>query len=273
MESRTELITPSLASAYLGFNKRNRPLRKSVVLQYAKDMRAGKWELHHQGIAFNCDGTLLDGQHRLAAVIESQVSVPMLVTRGVSESAQLTMDDHAKRTAADAIGLAHGKDYTNRHVAIVRCCTEINGSTKTGTKGKKTKNELSELLSVFQGPFDFVCDLITGNDKGVGSAPVMAAVCMAWFYVYELDGLEKFCLVLTGKEMADGEGDKAAITLREFLLRNGMLHGGRTYRVEVFKKTQRAIYAFLKRQPLSKLYGGDFLYPWPLINPVRGMER
>ncbi len=103
MDLSVETITAKQAEKYLQFNTNNRPLRKSLVSQYAKDMASGNWRLTHQGVAFNCDGTLLDGQHRLAAIVQSGVTVQMLVARGVDSRNQLVMDDHAKRSAGDAL--------------------------------------------------------------------------------------------------------------------------------------------------------------------------
>ncbi len=43
-------------------------------------MREGHWDTTHQGIAIASDGTLVDGQHRLLAIVESGVTVRMNVT-------------------------------------------------------------------------------------------------------------------------------------------------------------------------------------------------
>ena len=79
MYSRTEIITPEKAAEYLSRNIVNRPLKKDKIRQYAAAMKAGKWQLTHQGIAFKSTGELGDGQNRLSAVIEAGVPVPMTV--------------------------------------------------------------------------------------------------------------------------------------------------------------------------------------------------
>lgn len=52
----------------------NRRASKHRVERLAKDMSEGKWKLTHQGLAFDTNGLLIDGQHRLHAVRLSRVT-------------------------------------------------------------------------------------------------------------------------------------------------------------------------------------------------------
>ena len=83
--------------------RKNRPVHQSVVERYSKDMRNGQWGRNHQGIAFDKQGILMDGQHRLWAVIESEQTVMMTVTYGLDREAQLTIDSGLKRTTAELV--------------------------------------------------------------------------------------------------------------------------------------------------------------------------
>src|SRR5262245_41386859 len=76
-------VTPELAHAWLTSNVKNRKLRDEVVKSYARDMVNGNWVITHQGVAFNDKHELIDGQHRLNAIVESGVPVMMLVTFGL----------------------------------------------------------------------------------------------------------------------------------------------------------------------------------------------
>lgn len=76
---KTELITPERASELLLMNHANRTPSKSVIEKYARDMSAGKWELTHQGILLGKNNMVIDGQHRLMAVVKSGVTVSMMV--------------------------------------------------------------------------------------------------------------------------------------------------------------------------------------------------
>lgn len=78
-----ETVTPDRARRWLADNHVNqRALSTAKVNRYAALMAAGDWTLTHQGLAFNPDGGLVDGQHRLAAVVKSGVTIEAVITRG-----------------------------------------------------------------------------------------------------------------------------------------------------------------------------------------------
>lgn len=266
MDLSVETITPKQAEKYLQFNTSNRTLRKTLVNTYAKDMASGNWKLTHQGVAFNCDGTLLDGQHRLAAIVQSGVAVQMLVARGVDSRSQLVMDDHAKRNAGDALSLARKEKITQSDVAVIRGVIELSHH-RNWNKCRMTKQDLDEVFDTFREPLVFVSESLASNERGVTAACVKAAIVLAWFYVSDLNRMRSFCDVLTGKVLPENVGDRAAVVLREWLLRSGMRHSAN--RIEGFMKTQRAIVAFHEHKDIGKLYGTTTFYPWPLVDPVR----
>lgn len=72
-------ITSEMARQWLLKNNFNRAQRPDLVADYVRQIREGRWRRTHQGIAFSEKGTLLDGQHRLFAVVEAGIAVPMLV--------------------------------------------------------------------------------------------------------------------------------------------------------------------------------------------------
>ena len=66
-----EDVTPDMARTYLKSNTHNRPLDAARVSKYAADMRAGRWLVSPETISFDEHGVLLNGQHRLGAIVES----------------------------------------------------------------------------------------------------------------------------------------------------------------------------------------------------------
>lgn len=128
--TKLETITPDKAASYLEHNKRNRKLNQETVRLYANDMRNGNWLLNHQGIAFDDNGNLVDGQHRLEAIILSKSSVSMFVTRGLSSEQRNgvvvnimdTVDRGRVRGIGQQLGLFHGITNGNRVAAV---CTSI----------------------------------------------------------------------------------------------------------------------------------------------------
>lgn len=105
------LITPEFAAEVLREkNRNNRKIRQQRVNQYARDILRGDWELSSQGIAFDEDGYLLDGQHRLAAIVKANVAVYMPVAENVPRSAGAIIDMGQKRTAAQALKLTYSNE-------------------------------------------------------------------------------------------------------------------------------------------------------------------
>lgn len=263
MKVSIEDIGPEKAAELLRNNTRNRTLRKGLVDQYARDMLAGRWLQTHQGIAINCDGTILDGQHRLHAIVQSGVTVRILVARGVPSNVQKEMDGGAIRTVSDVLTLDSGETVSASVVAIAKATTELCGGTRV-----MTRSEIGETVEQLRHAISFVDGYLVPKQRGVTSAPVWAAVAVAWFYVQDLERLREFCDVLSGREIAASDADRAAVILREWLLRTGAKAGGQ-WRRDAFKKTQRAIVAFVDRHSIEKLYGTDVHYPWPVVDPIR----
>lgn len=114
METVTEIIGPVEAERYLARNLSNRKLRKQTVEQLAGVIRRGWWQTTHQGIAFDVDGNLLDGQHRLKAIVLSGMAVEITVTRGLQKSAFTVIDVGLKRNFNDLldVGRSTGHIYT-----------------------------------------------------------------------------------------------------------------------------------------------------------------
>lgn len=260
-----EHVTPELAKRYLELNKSNRDFRRSVGEAYLRDLKAGNWQLTHQGIAFDEDGNLIDGQHRLWAIVESGIACDMVVARGLPKKSQIAMDDHAKRSASDSIGLSFGIEIGRDDIAVLRCVDAYAPGSKRGHG--KTKSELKDMFIEMQNGVQFVNGIFEKNERGVTAAVVKAAVCLAWFYVNDVNRLTTFARILTGKDIPENEQDRAPLLLREWCLRTGVRYGG--VRIEAFGKTQRAIAAFMEHKNLGKLYADNTYFPFPLVEPVR----
>lgn len=111
MRTSVQRITPDMAKIMLGSNKNNRKLRKHRVLQYAEQMKRGQWQTTGEAIKFASDGSLLDGQHRLHAIVESNVTIEMLVVGDLDLSTFKVLDSGMTRRPADAmraLGIANG---------------------------------------------------------------------------------------------------------------------------------------------------------------------
>lgn len=110
MKGGVEKIGPREAEAILDAVKddprtRNRPVKDAHVEWLAGMMKAGKWRMNGEPIILDEDDKLLDGQHRLWAVVHSQVTIETWVNRGVPREYFATIDTGATRTTADVLGI------------------------------------------------------------------------------------------------------------------------------------------------------------------------
>lgn len=112
--AEVELITPDMAREYLNKMAKNRNLRESTVSAYATDMEAGLWKENGESVIFNNLGELTDGQHRLAAIVKSDVAQRLLVVRGVSPDVMSTIDVGRRRTVGDMLTI---EGYANAALA------------------------------------------------------------------------------------------------------------------------------------------------------------
>lgn len=99
---KVEDITPAKAESWLGKASPNRNLRQSKVIEYAEAMKRGEWRLSGESVKWN-GSTLIDGQHRLRAIIESGTTVQMVVVRGLDTNAMDVLDTGVKRTLHDVL--------------------------------------------------------------------------------------------------------------------------------------------------------------------------
>jgi hypothetical protein len=119
VRSRVQKITPARAGELLEANTANRPISKSTVRAFAEAMRRGDWLVTHQGTAFGTNGVLVDGQHRLAAVIEADLPVEMTVFSEVEPDSFDVLDTGKRRNTADVLAI-EGEKSTTMLAAMLR---------------------------------------------------------------------------------------------------------------------------------------------------------
>ena len=100
-----EDIGPAKAREYMKLNinnPRGGTMSRSVIKSYAEDMKAGLWQLNGEPIVFDEDGFLKDGQHRLAAILMSGVTIRTVVIRGVAADVDIYNWDYGRNVAQAA---------------------------------------------------------------------------------------------------------------------------------------------------------------------------
>ena len=173
MNVTIELVTPQQALQMLQHNDGNRPLRKRFVDQYVDDIIRGKWKLSHQGVAFSKDGRLLDGQHRLTAIVESGISVQMVIARNVDEASFLVMDRGKTRSL---------RDILDDEPKVLDACSFI--ARMHGLRSVEP-HHVQDVVSVC-GPFVHkLLDVVGGSKGGRTPAPIRAAAALRMMQGHE----------------------------------------------------------------------------------------
>ena len=113
-----ETITPETARLYLEFNSnQQRSIRYGWVRSLSKMIKDGDFILTHQSIAFDKTGALIDGQHRLLAIVDAEKPARIMVTRGVDPEAWHATDQGVVRTAKEVTGLERRSAESARFIA------------------------------------------------------------------------------------------------------------------------------------------------------------
>lgn len=104
--AKVETISTDTAMTYLKNAGKNRKLSEKKVQDYAKQMTDGEWVLNGEPIIFGKSGNLIDGQHRLRAVIYANATVQMLVVRGVDDEYFDSIDSGKSRSLRDVFSIS-----------------------------------------------------------------------------------------------------------------------------------------------------------------------
>ena len=121
-------INPEKAEAMLKLNTANRPLRTGRVTLLAKAMTEGRWKLTPEAISFHTGGGLLNGQHRLAAVVQSGVTIIATVWFGCEPEEFMALDRHGTRGVSDDLALL-GYDRWSQRASIAQIMTRLANAT------------------------------------------------------------------------------------------------------------------------------------------------
>jgi hypothetical protein len=246
------LVTPALAAEWLKSNTNNRAVSDVAVRSLAEAITAGRWVTTHQGIAFDCDGVLIDGQHRLHAIVTAGLPVTIEVTSGLDRSAVDAIDNGGRgsRRVVDILRIKDGITLQNREVGGLTAAARI---LSTGTLMSSPRIGifgLREARATHSVALAAVVDAMgrDGHHRVLGTAPVLGSLIIT--YAVEPKATVLFAEMLkTGENLSAGH---PALALRNFLMtRPGV--SGTEAREDVSLKTFAAFGAFAAGRPLHRL--------------------
>ena len=105
MKLTFEVVDTALAEIYLSKVAPDfqRKWSATTVSQLARSMQAGLWQLCLDPIVIDLEGRLINGQHRLRAILRSGTPCTLLVIRGAPPELIHVMDHMRKRTLVDSL--------------------------------------------------------------------------------------------------------------------------------------------------------------------------
>lgn len=106
-------INPKKAKAYLELNTGNRPLNDRHVAFLAEQIKSGHWQFNGEAIKISKTDKLMDGQHRLSAIIKAGRGIKSLVITGLEDTIFDTLDTGKLRSHSDVFALMGEKHVTN----------------------------------------------------------------------------------------------------------------------------------------------------------------
>lgn len=110
---RYKTITPEEAQVYLRRSKRkNVPVKKRKIDQYARDMLGGKWDCYNsQAVSIDVNSDIVNGHQRLMACVQAGVPFRTLLITGVPPESFKTEDTGRSRDAGHFFAVLGEKFY------------------------------------------------------------------------------------------------------------------------------------------------------------------
>lgn len=212
VELRT--ITPEMAKAMLQKNTKNRPVRSSQVKRLAQEIIDGRWKVNGDTIRFEED-VLVDGQHRLLAIVKAGKAIETLVVEGLETNVFQTIDIGVKRSPGDTLaveGCSNSKELATMLTLIERYMTG-----QCLSKKHYTNAEVLALHKKYPDAKDFMAKCHHGKKL------ITRSLLMACNYLFAKKDPEKaewfIKSLVSGKDISDKD---AVYLLRERLMRNAL---------------------------------------------------
>lgn len=171
-------ITPELAQTWLNTQIGNRKIRKSKVTCYAKKMANEQFGYVADQIAFDENKILVNGQHRLTAIIRHGRTMLMQVCWGASRISIDGIDGGIPKTLPDRLKMFR-PDCKNRtaFAATVCCCANLTIGSNVIINGL---NDFDPWYSAFKQGIDWVLSLVSDGSRMVKTAAVTGALAFAY---------------------------------------------------------------------------------------------
>lgn len=242
-----ELITPEKAAEMLkSMIKNQRFHSQSLSNNYATEMAAGRWRDSY--ISIDISGDLIDGQHRLFAVIKSKTPIEFLVIRGVRTEMAEVLDIGHARCAAD-IACIKGHEWVRKIHISTMAQMLISPTTKASVPVLSHELKI-QLLLKHREAITFALEISSGKWKRSAFPAVIARA----YYSQNRQRLEEFAQILSSG-VCRCDGDMAAIALRDLYLKESadgkLFKGGSVGQMALIRFATNSLKNFIGRKSIK----------------------
>ena len=216
MKIETILLTPEKAKELLVTNTNNRPLNQRMVDRLTLEMKEGKWLVNGDTIRVSKTGVLLDGQHRLSAVVKSGITITAALVSEIDDAVFHTIDTGDTRDASDVLAIDGYKSAALR-AAVLRILDAYDKDSDFFRKSQLTNLEFLTLAQKHPG---LDRSLVFSKKAESGKLIQPSVICAAHYIFSRIDreSADKFITqVATGEEIKSTD---AAFVLRRRLTSN-----------------------------------------------------
>jgi len=248
------IVTPETARKLLEKNQKNfRRLNNNVVDQYAYDMKHGLWKQNGESIKIYEDGRLFDGQHRLAAIVRSGKTIPLLVVSNIPNDVALC--DQGKTRSQASLVAASGVNVGARQTSTIGVVNRILSNT-AGIHVRAPKQASVQYIIEHQEDLGALQKLV---NRGADHPCSKKTVCHLAAYIHLRNGLSKDIISRFFTIVNSGYAEPFVECSPAITLRNAILNYERSYRTEctdkdLFATTYHCLDDFANQKPRRKAY-------------------
>jgi hypothetical protein len=184
LEITKQLITPSIAKKYLEQNINNRRYSQPVLLRYTADMINNKWKQDTgECIKISKTGRILDGQHRLKAVILSNCSIYFYVATNIDDSVFDVLDTGKARNSSDCFYVA-GIKASNTIPSMISYYNLLKDNKRSGVQINQKATNSNLLDQYYQDELFWDNIARSSNSWYVAFAKILKPSMIGGFYAH-----------------------------------------------------------------------------------------
>lgn len=157
-------ITPCIAAKYLENNVNNRPITQGAIDKYSQEMQQGTWQFNGDTIRIDRNGVLLDGQQRLLAIIDANVSIKVILVTNLDPKVFDTIDIGRPRKLPQLLAMNSGI-----HPITAAALISLDVTGKYGTFPSRNISAVKEFV-----PLSMRIKYYLDNRKNIDPATIFA---------------------------------------------------------------------------------------------------